>query len=268
MVLPEIFFHPTKIRRNETVRRAVSRYRGLAVVVARSYHVVLRPVCVRVWPRKSCVATGGGGVDSRSRFPNPRIMVCPPPHPAQGPPPPDDHQRPPPFVTHRSVFILIYICVVTAARERYGATKRSRVGVCARALECKRRAPKNRHRRCVICEWSSRSRCISEMHAARAADAGCSETLCSACARCPTVFHRRQTETLFSRCTFSLHAAAAALSCSCSCSCRPNNSPAANLLSPRYIIVSSRASPFAIQTVSLKFHKPTHTHTYTSNPVV
>lgn len=139
MVLLEIFFHPTKIRRNETVRRAVSRCRGLAVVVARSYHVVLRPVCVRVWPRKSCVATGGGGVDSRSRFPNPRIMVCPPPrpaHPAQGPPPPTGHRCPPPFVTHRSVFILIYICVVTAARERYGATKRASVCVCARARSC------------------------------------------------------------------------------------------------------------------------------------
>lgn len=96
-------------RKSAETKPSVARCRGLAVVVARSYHVVLRPVCVRVWPRKSCVATGGGGVDSRSRFPNPRIMVCPPPHPAQGPPPPDDRQRPPPFVTHRSVFILIYM---------------------------------------------------------------------------------------------------------------------------------------------------------------
>jgi len=103
------FFSPDENppKRNRPSRGVVVL--GLAVVVARSYHVVLRPVCVRVWPRKSCVATGGGGVDSRSRFPNPRIMVCPP-HPAKGPPPPTDHRCPPTFITHLSVFILIYMC--------------------------------------------------------------------------------------------------------------------------------------------------------------
>ncbi|KAL4103995.1 hypothetical protein QTP88_019308 [Uroleucon formosanum] len=119
MVLPKIFFHPTKSAETKPSVARCRGVRGLAVVVARSYHVVLRPVCVRVWPRKSCVATGSGGVDSRSRFPNPRIMVGPPPHPAQRLSPPDDHRRPRPFVTH-----------LTAARERYGATKRSRVCVC------------------------------------------------------------------------------------------------------------------------------------------
>jgi len=102
-----------------------------------------------------CVATGGG-VGSRSRFPNPaRITACPPPAPRAGPPP--------------TVIISVYIHTCTRIRARRGQRALTVRARAPRSLVRERRAPKNRRRRCVIHAWSSRSRCISEMHAARAA---------------------------------------------------------------------------------------------------